>query len=112
MIRPVLLDIQVVHIDRKTVRFLVHPLLYIQCCCKRVNIYACKSNKNSNINPIFRAGGNSLYVFSKAIDYLIQLAMSSSSVCVGEVTRSRANQNILVYSAHACVCESNMASQK
>ena len=105
MIRPVLLDIQVVHIDRKTVRFL-------QCCCKRVNIYACKSNKNSNINPIFRAGVNSLYVFSKAIDYLIQLAMSSSSVCVGEVTRSRANQNILVYSAHACVCESNMASQK
>ena len=47
-----------------------------------LQIYACKSNKNLNIKRIklFLELGEILYVFLQAADYLIQLAMFSSSV--------------------------------
>lgn len=47
-----------------------------------LQIYACKSNKNLNIERIksFLELGEILYVFLQVTDYLIQLAMFSSSV--------------------------------
>ena len=45
-----------------------------------------------------------MYFYKYRIDFLM-------SFRVAEETRSRANQNIMVYYLYACVCESNLGFQ-